>query len=861
MQNNSYREFPRFFAWLIRKLYPGSDDTRIGDFIELYNNYIDEKVPTSARFWLLFYILRSYPSFFIASVSGSIAILQNYLKSAYRSIRRHRTYSIINVSGLAIGLVCFILIFIWAADQLSYDRFHTNADRLFRVESDVNRSGRWFHSIASPVGLSAALEQEVPEIEFATRCSRFGGIQLRVYDKSMYENNAVAVDQSITSMFSFNFIFGDLSSAFDSPFSLVLSRRYAERYFGPIDPVGKTVLIEGKHAFTVTGVFENLPDNSSLRFNVLIPFQFVNDHLRRMPTGWVNSITNYVQIKPGSDITTVEEKITALVKSKADSTPESRYTLKPLTRIHLHSYIGFEKKLGRIGYVYAFSLIALFVVLIACINYINLSTARLGIRAREIGIRKIVGAVKQNVVRQFYIESVFMAFLALTAALLTAVLMLPVFNSLSGKQFGIGEVINPLNIIILIVLTILIGIFSGSYPAIYLSSFNIIEIIRNSSVRARKKAIFRKPLVILQFSLSILLISGSMIVYHQVEFMKNRETGYNKSNIVYLRMPEEIKRSYESFIEELKTQPGILNISASGRTPVYVGDTSREIHWNGKAPDTDVSFTFWAVDYDFVETMEIEMTEGRSFSREFPGDKQGSFLINETAAKIIGSDSHVGKQFSIFDLNGEITGVMKDFHFQPFRNEINPLVIFIAPNPYWLGNFLLRLSPDNPSGTMDLIESVWNRVFPGSAFQYRFLEDDLRSVYRSEEQLGTFLRYFTALAVLIACLGLFALIAFISERRRKEIGIRKVLGASISSIIVMLCREVGILILAANLIMLPFALYAADSWLNEFAYRVETTWPVYVLTLFLTLIAALITVSKHAWKAAASSPITSITND
>ncbi len=845
---------PHLAEWLLaRFLLLRHHGPVLGDFEELYNDMIDSRGRTAADLWYWAQLVRSFPGFVAASAYWGFVLFRNYLKVTLRSIRRHKGFSFINIFGLALGLTCTLFISLWVLDELAFDRFHANTERLFRIEADEEYSGYSMHTITTPAPLAPVLPEEIPEVAAASRFTRFGGMQLHYRDHSFFESQIRATDPSFFRMFSFHLLKGDPDTALQDPFSIVISRRMAEKYFGDEDPLGQVVRAENRFDLKVTGIIQDHPANSTLRYDWIVPFVFVEQNLRRMPEGWSDAISTFVQLREGVEAAAVAPKVTDLIRRNKGKDAMTVYGLVPLKRLRLYSIYGRGELVGTIKYVTMFSLIALFVIVIACINFMNLSTARSAQRAREIGMRKVMGAQRGDLIRQFYGESLLYTLCSLCLAVLWVILLLPVFNSLSGKL--LSPVVLGTRPVLLAgaVITILTALLAGSYPALLLSSLRPARILRRLG-RGERRSAFRSTLVVVQFTLSIFLIIGTAVVYTQTRFMKARDLGYDRSQLLTIPLRGDIGGSYAALKARLLQEPSIVNVTAMGRRPTMISDYARDAGWAGKDPDRDVRLVFAAVDYEFIETLGLELLEGRTFSREYATDAEEAFLINEETAKLIGRDAAVGTPFTMFGRKGTVIGVMKNFHFQPLHSEIQPLVFLLAPNPFWLGNIVMRFNPENTATTLAAVEKAWKEVLPPYPFEYMFVDEDYSRFYRREERMGRLLANFAFLAVFIASLGLFGLASFVVEQRTKEIGIRKVLGASVASITSSLCREFIRLVILSMLIAWPLAYLVARDWLEDFAYRISLGPAVFLLTGLLALVIALLTVSFQAVRAARANP-------
>ncbi len=783
-------------------------------------------------------------------------MIKNYLKIALRNIKRHKGYSLINIAGLAIGMACCLLITIWVLDELSYDKFHKNAPDLYRVEENQHYSGKEYHVNVTPYPLGPALKEEIPEIIDATRYVWAGGKLFRHGEKAFFESYIWAVDPSFFQMFTFPLFKGNEKKALDSPYSMIISEDIAEKYFGSENPLGKVISVNNQYDFEVTGVMKEIPHNSTLQAEILFPYAFLEKTGQTNENFGYNSIQTFVRLQKNTPPEVVNQKILGFIRTRV---PESvtDLVLMPLTRIHLHAYFSWEKDSSAVQYVYIFSMIALFVLLIACINFMNLSTARSANRAKEVGLRKVVGAMKGHLIRQFYGESVLFAFIALIFAVVIVTILLPSFGKLAAKELswnvaGIGTILFGL-----LAITIFTGMVAGSYPALFLSAFQPVKVLRGGLKSGASSTAFRKILVVVQFSLSILLIIGTVVVYKQLNYMKDRRLGWDKEHLLYVVLRGDIKKSYEALKKELRNDPRILGVSASTHLPSDISSNSGGADWEGKDPEQQILIGISSVDFDYIETLKLEMVEGRSFSREFSSDSANkTFIVNEEVAKLMDKEPVVGERFSFAGVDGTIVGVMKNFHFRPVREAIEPLAIIVDPQYFEV--MLIRVSPEDISGALKSIENTWKRIVPNYPFVYRFMDERFDQMYRAEERIGTILRYFATLAVFVACLGLFGLASFTAERRTKEIGIRKVLGASVSQITALLCREFLLLVALANIIAWPAAYFVMDKWLRSYAYRTSLGWLIFIAAMAMALAVAIISVSFQAVRAAVANPADSL---
>jgi putative ABC transport system permease protein len=778
----------------------------------------------------------------------------NYIRTAGRVFRRNRAFSTLNVAGLALGMTCCLLISLWVLDELSFDRFHAAAGRLYRVESDEEYSGHVRHGIATPIPLASAMEEEIPEVEYATRFSRFGGLQLTIGDKSFFEPDVIAADPSFLSMFSFPLIEGSEDAALAAPLSVLVSKRMAEKHFAGGSPVGRTVLAENRLELTVTGVLQDPPPNSSLQFDWVVPFAFVESRLNRMPEGWVNAVGTYARLRHGASPSEVAGKITALVRRHREPDAKTAYTVEPLTRLRLFFRTGRGLLARNIYYVYIYSLIGLFVLGIACINFMNLSTARSAERAREIGLRRVVGASRGDLVRQFYGESLLYVLAALGLAAGLTTLLVPVLNSVTRKQLDAAALAGPGSLGAAAGIAAAAVLLAGSYPAAYLSRLRPAGVLRGIGGAGARRATFRKGLVVVQFTLSVILLIGTSVVLRQTRFLKAEDVGFDRENLALIPLRGGVAESYEALKAELGRSSHIVGVTAMSRRPDMIGDYAPDVDWEGKEPGRPVRVSFASVSLDFTKTVGLKLAAGRDFSADRPAEMTSGFLVNEEMAALLGRPNVIGARLSLFGREGTIVGVLEDFHFQPLHQKIEPLVLLPAPNANWLGNIVIRLRPGSEASALDDVKAAWKKAAPNLPCEYTFLGKSSRLMYRREAQMGQLLEFFTALAVLIAGLGLFGLSAFIAEQRTKEIGVRKVLGASVPEIVLSLSKETAGLALAACFIAWPAAYALARGWLDGFAYRTSVGLPFFLLAGLAAVGIAVASVSYQSVKAARANP-------
>ena len=795
-------------------------------------------------------------------------MLKNYLRVAWANLRKHKAFSFINILGLSIGLTCSILILIYVFHELSYDRFHDNSDRIFRLRIELKIAGDHLDIPKSSPPMAEYLVRNYPEVQNAVRLRSLGRLPVRYKDNLHYEDHLFFADNSIFEIFTFPMLKGDPRTALKTAYSAVLTEDMAKKYFGEDDPLGKVLNINNQFDFTITGVVKNIPRNSHFIFDMLCSFETYAQENKRDMQNWI-SINNYTYLllQKGYDYKQLEKKFPEMIEKNAGVLlryvkGEMAVSLQPLTSIHLHSNLMQELSgNSSITYVYIFIVIAVFILAIACINFMNLSTARSANRAQEVGMRKVLGAGRGQIIRQLLGESIFFSLISLIVALLLVELVLPFFRAVSGVDLSIHYAKNPWIILGLIGLALLTGLGAGSYPAFFLSAFQPVRVLKGVFKTGPGSSRFRSVLVIAQFAISIALVVGTFVVSSQLHFMKNKRLGFEKEQVVVIPISDESTlESLEPLKEELKSRRGILGVAASSHVP---GQTT---YFNPFIPE---GFTLdqmqymgeLYIDHDFIPTMGIEMIAGRNFSQDFRTDQNQAVIINETAAKKFGWDDPVGKKIQELSMSGKmkaltVIGVVKDFHLESLHKQIAPL--FIGYTTHVFNSLSVRISPEDIPETISFLRDKMKHFDPHRPFEYTFLNDSFDSQYRAEERLGKIFSSFSALAIFIACLGLFGLASFTAEQRTKEIGIRRVLGASVPGIVVMLSKEFMKWVIIANVIAWPIAYFSLNKWLQGFAYRTNVAFISFIIASALSLAIALLTVSYQAVRAATANPAESL---
>lgn len=783
----------------------------------------------------------------------------NKLKQSLRILFKERRITLINIAGLSISLTCALFMLLWVQHELSFDRFHTDYEQLYRVEEDQYYSNAEpYHVNVTPFVSGPVWKDEVPEIDEQCRLAFQGGHLFSEGENKFFEDGIVVVDSSFFDMFTFEFKFGNKHSVLREPNTMVITEELSSKYFGDADPVGRTIQVNQDLLFTVSGVIEESPSNTIMGFKVLFPWNYLSLEDRNNDTWSSNSIMTCVKLQEGAVDSTVSRKITEVTNIyKEDNTID--YMVAPFSEIHLHSYFGFGRSPGAIMYVYIFGAIAFFVLLIACINFMNLSTARSSIRAKEIGLRKVNGASRMHLVKQYMTESFVQTLISVVVAFLLVLALLNKFNHISGKDIepaGLFAIQFLLGILgVLVVTTIL----AGSYPALYLSALRPLRAIREQTDQRTGSGLLRKILVVFQFSMAVILITGALVATRQLTFMRSAELGYNKHNLLHIALRGNLNQEYETLKQSFMEHPGVLNATASIQAPYRIGSNSSGISWEGKDPEQDVLVSFTGVHHNFIETMGITLRGGRDFSDSFPGDMYhddtlANWIINSTLADIIDKEETVGMNLTFMGIHGQVVGVMEDYHFKPLGDEIEPMALCPLPVEM-LMHMVVRLAPDQPQEALGFIQDKWEEILPQYPFDYTYVEEAIDNMYQGEEKMAILLKIFTVVAMIIASLGLFALASFTAQRRIKEIGIRKSMGAMEGQITLMMIKDFSLYVLISLVIALPAVWFIANRWLKEFSFRIELKPDLFVLTALVTATVAILTVLYHAFRTARINPV------
>ena len=783
-----------------------------------------------------------------------MTMFMNYVKIVLRTIKKQKIYSFINLAGLSLGLVCFILISMWARHEMSYDQFHVKKDRLFRI-LNANDNGTFGRAVSYALG--PELEQKYPEIEASCRVWPWHRSLVKYQDKKFDEYRFYLVDPTFFTMFTFPFIRGNPETALANLKSIVLTEQAAQRYFGEEDPVGKVLRMASHNTdLTVTGVVQNIPSNSHLQFDMVARVEYLGEDRIQRWGEWV--APSYVLLESGSGEEDVEEKIAGIYEEHLPYQPDYRPVLQSLAKVHLYEF----GKPGLIKQVAVFSIIAVLILVIACINFMNLSTARATRRAKEVGLRKVTGAHRSQLIKQFLGESILLSYLSVGLAVLIVQLVLPVFNVFTGKSLSLTQGMGYYWMFIILVVIPLTALLAGCYPAFYLSAYQPAKVLKGTFGLTTGPSSFRRILVVFQFSISIGLIISTLIVSKQLRFIRERDLGLDRRNVVTVWNNPDLNSRFDAFKAELEDEPGVIQVTAAAQRPMAVGQ-GVSIGWEGRQDDNPFVVKYTVVDYDFFKTFNMDFVEGRPFSKSIASDAIEACVISESLKKIIGDDSPLGKriyfshpEFSEPARYVRVIGVVKDFHSESMHNTIRPF-IFRIYRPFHQYVFV-KINPQDVQGTLDRIKQTFERFSPEYPFYSQFLDEAFEEQYRTEKQLGGLFQAFGAFAIFISCLGLFGLAAYTAEQKTKEIGIRKVLGASVSGIILLLSKEFTKWVLVANIVAWPLTYWIMRRWLNEFAYRIDVGVSIFILSAAIAFLIAVCTVSYQALKAALANPADSL---
>ena len=799
-------------------------------------------------------------------------MFRNLLKIAIRNIVKERTYSAINILGLTIGITCSLFILMYILDELSFDRYHKNSDKIYRVVSNIKETDNAFTWAVAQIPLAQELQDNYPEVENAVRFFGTGRTLYKNGEKQFYEEDFYLADSTVFDMFSYDFLVGDVSTALDNPFSLVLTEKTAIKYFANAQAaLGQSLQNPKGEEFKITGVIRDVPLNSHFRFDALIS----RNTRPGFQGSWGNfGVSTYIQLPEAYDLSKMYASLDSVIKQKVNPIFEQygikiNYELQKITDIHLHSKIQDEAEAGGdISYIYVFGAVAAFMLIIACINYMNLATARSANRSKEVGIRKVMGSRRRQLILQFVAESLVIACIALIVSLVLIYALLPGFNTLANKALPFSYLLHPEVLFSLVGIILFIGVVGGSYPAFYLSGFNPVNVLKGKLAARGGSVIFRKALVIAQFSISIFMLISTLIVFDQLQFIRNKDLGFDKAQVIRLDLSErELQEKSNVLKERLKQSSAVVNVGMANSSPGQgIGKLLLKVEDNeGKLTDRGVDL--FNADFDFVKTLGMEIVQGRDFSRDVASDTTYAVLVNESMVKRMAWENPLGKKFIFLGgdpqgsaIEKRVVGVVKDYHQNSLYDAIEPLMIVLDDNQ----NFVfVRTTEGDVRQSLAAVENGWKETFPNSIFEYNFLDQDFNSQYKADEKRSQIFTAFSGLTILIACLGLLGLSAFTTEQRTKEIGVRKVMGAGVYGLVILIAREFFLLVGIGMLLSFPAAWYFTESWLQNFAYRIELSgeWPTFIISACLAFIITLMTVGYNVVRAASANPATSLRDE
>jgi len=798
-------------------------------------------------------------------------MFKNLFTIALRNIFKDKTYSAINILGLTIGITCSMFLYLYILDELSYDRYHKNADNIYRVVSNIKEPDNAFTWAVAQIPLGEELRDNYPEVQNVVR---FFGTQRNLYkngDQQFYEEDFFLADSTVFDMFTYEFVKGDPNTALDLPFSIVLTEKIAKKYFGGEDPLGQSIQNQQNEEFKITGILKDVPNNSHFKFEGLIS----RNTRPQNQGGWGGfGVFTYIQLPPNYDLSKMYISLDTIVKQRVNPIFEQfgisiKYGLQRITDIHLYSKIQDEAEAGGdISYIYIFGAVSIFMLVIACINYMNLATARSANRAKEVGIRKVMGSQRAQLIYQFITESVLIALIALVASLALLYLLLPAFNALSNKEMPFGFILQAPVLLNLLGVVLFVGIVGGSYPAFYLSGFSPVSVLKGKLSAKGGSVLFRKSLVVSQFAISIFMLISTLIVFDQLEFLRNKDLGFNKKQVIRIDLSgRELRQKSKVLTEKIKQSNDVEMVGMADAAPGEgIGKLLIKVEDNeGKLADKGVDL--FSADYDFVKTLGMEIVQGRDFSRDIISDTTYAVLVNEAMVKRMAWSDPIGKKF-IFQGGGpnnteiekHVVGVVKDYHQNSLYDAIEPLMIILDDEQNYV---FVRTKEGDVRQSLTALEKVWKEVNPNHPFEYKFLDQDFDSQYRADEKRSQIFTAFSGLTIAIACLGLLGLAAFTTEQRTKEIGVRKVIGASVNSLVFLVSKEFFLLVGIGMVIAFPAAWYFTNGWLQNFAYRIdlEGEWITFIVSALLAFVITMVTVGYHVLRAAMANPVKSLRDE
>lgn len=886
---------PRWVHWLFIRLHPSETLEEVeGDLDELYTYWYERAGQRQATLRYLLNVVSVLPPFvrrrqqnqeyYQSPSSLHPVMVLNYVKTAWRNLTKNKLYTVLNIAGLSIGLTCFAFIALWIQDEWSYDRFNEKADRIYRVGGRIFSDAETFEHAVSAVPLGPALKNDYPEVEQSVRFDINDAVVKRE-NRTFVEDGILLTDPSFFDVFSYRLTVGDPKTALKDPYSIVLTESMAKKYFGNANPIGQSLVImlhdsSGKGApYTITGLMPDAPRNAHFTFNFLVSFETLIAHNRAELTSddaWGdNSYYTYILLKKGVDHKAFEAKLPQFydrhvmpISRRYGATKRTaEYLLMPLTDIHLKSHVRYEiSPTGNLTNLYIFGTVGLFILLLAGINYMNLATARSVKRAKEVGVKKVMGVSKGQLVSQYLLESVLLAVISFGVALAFCYSFQAVFHRLTDKPISVFNA--PALLGFMLSISLVVGLLSGAYPAFFISSYQPVAVLKGSFATSGKGVWLRKSLVILQFSITIVLLVGILVIHSQLSFIQNKNLGYNKDALLNVKINGDIdvQRKIEPFKNDLLKSPYIKNMTTSNSILVGgMGNNGMEtVDSRGKKIQTSIFRLM--IDHDYVTTMGMKIVAGRNFSKEFPADNRTdstqNFIVNVAAVKAFGwknPENAIGKPFMMSGRRGKVVGVVNDFNFNSLQHRVEPLAMVLRG--FGFSRIILNIDSQSPHEAVASLESQWKKHFPTSYLEYDFVDKKLGEQYQAEARFSKIFLYFSLLSILIACLGLYGLTTFATEQRTKEIGIRKVLGASVVSVTTLITKDFVKLVLIACLIAFPVAYFAMDRWLQDFAYKINIEWWVFILAGLLAVFVALLTVSFQSIKAALVNPVKSLRSE
>jgi len=785
-------------------------------------------------------------------------MFRNYLKTTFRNLWKNKGYTFLNIFGLAIGIACAALIFLWVEDEVSFNDYFTNRDNLYKVKDQQTYDGNTFTFDATPGPMAQGIKSDIPGIKNIARTTWGNNVLFSLEDKPIFEQG-LYVDSPFLTMFHLQFIQGNALNAFAQLHSLVISETMAVKFFNTTNVIGKTLKVDNKEDYVISGVIKDLPNNVSFKFDWLSPFKIYEDQNKWLQNWGNNGVVTYVETQPSANVDEINKKLYGYIQTKQKEA-SARMSIYPMSRWRMYDSFENGKEIpGRIKYVNLFGLIAWIILIIACINFMNLSTARSEQRAREVGVRKVLGAGKGKLKGQFIGESLIMALISAIIAVIIIYLSLPAFNSLVEKHLAL-QLSNPLHIAALLSIALICGLVAGSYPAFYLSSFNPIMVLKGLKLKSSGSAGFiRKGLVVIQFSISIILIISTILIYQQIFHVKERDLGYNKQDLIYVQLQGNMKQHFNAIKNELLSTGLVKDASLSNSRVLNLGSNTGDFSWEGKEPNKQVLITVEGVSPEYISTMDMHLKNGRDFYPDAKADSN-NIIINETLANLITKKDAAGSILTNGGQNFTVVGVIKDFIYNDMYSPGSPLILFSDTSNT---NFLsIRFKTgSNLTTALSKVENVIKSANPGFPFEYKFVDEQFDQLFKTETLIGKLASVFAVLAIFISCLGLFGLAAYTAERRTKEIGIRKVLGASAKGLAGLLSKDFLKLVAISYLISFPIAWWIMNNWLESYAYRIKISWMIFIIAGLLALLIALLTVSFQAIKAAIANPVKSLRSE